>query len=258
MRLVVIQLGGIIAVANIVFGDVHGHLQRILDLIHSVFKGSGTTVWQLMRLASIGINGSAGITQLSDQLNELVRVSLECVIVIIDKDGIRPALVGHLESLDDPVIARHAVTSQRILIGSRGMARNSLVHHVYHLQVSILPPDSIHPFGISLQLVFLRQVVHPLGILRSPRQGVELERESMIFGIFVDTVTVSPVETVTGCTFYLVPFRLVFRSNLVPQRIERLVTIVYLPLSGDIAQELIGVCRQLSLHADSHQDYHYH
>jgi hypothetical protein len=66
---------------------------------------------QVVTLATVGVDGSTGIAQGANEVNKLVGVPLEGVVVIIDEDGIRLTLMGHLEGLDNPVIARLAVTA---------------------------------------------------------------------------------------------------------------------------------------------------
>ena len=88
-----------------------------------------------MRLTAIGINRRSSIAQGTDKLNILIRIPLEGIEVVIDKDGIRVALISQLKGLDQPVIARFATTSKSRLdvLGVILMSLNGLIHHVNHV-----------------------------------------------------------------------------------------------------------------------------
>ena len=64
-----------------------------------------------MRLVTVGINRGTGIAYSLYQFAVFCDIPPYGVVVVIDKDGIGEALVGHLESLDQPVVARLAGTA---------------------------------------------------------------------------------------------------------------------------------------------------
>ena len=109
-----------------------------------------------MALTPVGIDRGTRITNCLDEVDEQIGVPLERVVVVIDQNGIRPALMGHLEGLDDPVVARLAVAAEGCLIGGRGMTADSLVHHVDHGQVRIVLLGFVHPLHDGLILLFRR------------------------------------------------------------------------------------------------------
>ena len=109
-----------------------------------------------MALTTIGIDRGTRIADGTHEVDELIGVPLERVIVVVNEDGIRPALMRHLESLDDPVVARLAVAAEGCLIGGRGMTADSLVHHVDHGQVRIVLLGFVHPLHDGLILLFRR------------------------------------------------------------------------------------------------------
>ena len=209
-QLVVIALRG-----DIVFGDVHRHLQGILNLLHRSLEGAGAAATQIVRLTTVGIDGCSSIANGLDEGDKLVRVPLECVVVVVDQNGIRPTLVSHLEGLDNPVVARLAIATQGSLIGGRGMTAHSLVHHVDHRKVGIVLLRLVHPLLDGFVLLLRREVVHPVRILRSPHEGVELEGESVLLGIVGSHVGSPPVVFAT-CTLHTLPFRGILVGHLVP------------------------------------------
>ena len=91
-----------------------------------------------MALASVGIDGRTGVTKGSHEVDVLVDLPLEGVVVVIYEDGIRPALMGHLKSLDDPVETCCSVTTQSGLVGSGLVAGYRLVDHIDNLKIGIM------------------------------------------------------------------------------------------------------------------------
>ena len=81
---------------------------------------------------------------------------------------------------------------------------------------------------------------------------MELKRKIMLLGIVVGCITL-PVETAPGTSFNRFPFRLVLRSDLVPEGIERLFAIINIVTSGDVAKEFVGIRRQLCMYVHSEQ-----
>ena len=155
--------------------------------------------------------------------------------------------MGHLEGLDDPVVASLAITAQGTTIGSRLVTSDGLVDNVDHLQVGIALAGSVHPLLDGFQLLGLRETVHPAGILCTPHQAVELHGEIVLLGVVVNAIAVAPVEAAASTTLDGTPFGLVFGRDLVPERVVLLFAIVNLIACCDVAQKLIGVCRQLSI-----------
>ena len=109
-----------------------------------------------MTLTAIGVDRGTRITDGTDEVDELIGVPLERVVVVIDQNGIRPALMGHLEGLDDPVVACLSVTAEGCLIGGRGMTADSLIHHIDHGQVRIVFLHFVHPLHDGLILLLYR------------------------------------------------------------------------------------------------------
>ena len=64
--------------------------------------------------------------------------------------------MGHLEGLDDPVVACLAVAAEGCLIGGRGMTADSLIHHIDHGQVGIVFLHFVHPLHDGLILLLYR------------------------------------------------------------------------------------------------------
>ena len=124
------------------------------------------------------------------------------------------------------------------------MTADSLVHHVDHLQVGIVLLGFIHPLLDGLVLLFCGEVVHPTGILRSPYEGVELERKTMFLRILVCFVGTSPIVGAVPVSFHTLPFCSVLRRHLVPVvgKDETVGVHVAVPSCCDVTQELVGVC----------------
>ena len=119
-----------------------------MDLLHRLLEITQTTVRQVVRLTAVGINRSACITNRLDEVDKLVRIPLEGVEVVIDQNGIWPALVRHLEGLDDPVVARLTTATEGFL-DIRGlwlMTIDGLVDNIDHGEIRIMFLGSIHPF----------------------------------------------------------------------------------------------------------------
>ena len=75
---------------------------------------------------------------------------------------------------------------------------------------------------------------------------MKLERELVAAGIVVRPVTARPVEGIV-CSLNGSPFGFILTSNLIPQRAEFLITIIYVVRCRDIAEKLVRVGRQLGV-----------
>ena len=142
---VALQLQVVVGGTNVVFGAVHGHLEGILYLRHGRLELGQLHVGEVMRLASVGVDGGAGVAQGAHQVDKLLFLPAKGVVVVVDEYGIGPPLMGHLKGLDNPVVAGDAVTTEGGLVGCRLMARDSLVHHIDERQVGIAFLHGVHP-----------------------------------------------------------------------------------------------------------------
>ena len=145
--LVLICLLRVVGNVDIQLRDVHRHFQRILLLLECVLQFGCADIIHIVRLVSVGIDGSTGITYGLYQRDVVVDVPPDGVVVVVDEDGIGEALVGHFEGLDQPVVARLAAATdggldQRV---SRLVHADSLVDNVDEGQRGILLPDGIEP-----------------------------------------------------------------------------------------------------------------
>ena len=242
---VALQLFVVVLLADVIFGAVHGELQLVVQVFHGRAELAGSHVVEVVRLATVGIDGRSGVAHGAHQFDELFLLPLEGVVVVVDEDGVGPALVGHLESLHNPVVARHAIAAECILVGGGCMADNGFVHHVDHLQVGIALLDGIHPLDNGLVLLGGGEVVHPSGVLGAPNECVELEGDAVFLGVVVGIVASPPVELSAAVALDGLPLRLVLGCDLVPQVGILDVGVVDFTAGGDVAQELVGVRRQL-------------
>ena len=114
--------------------DEHGHLEGVLLLLHSILQVADADVRHVVRLVAVGVDGRSCIAKCADELDVVVKIPSERVVVVIDENGIWPALIGHLEGFDEPVVARLATTAQTLL--HHGIAvlvhADGLVYHVDH------------------------------------------------------------------------------------------------------------------------------
>ena len=228
----------IIRITDVILCNIHRNLQCILDLRHHGLETALTQSLEFMRLTAIGINRCTGIAQGADKFDKLVRVPLERVEVVINQDGIRPTLVRHLESLDNPVVACLAISSQgfthQVTIGL--MPVDSLVDHINHFQIRILFLNRIHPLLNSLVFLCCRESLQPFRILRSPDQTMELKWETFLLGIVIGGVCTTPVIRVTRALDGA-PLGTILRSHLIPiVRIDESIIIhTTRPVGGDIS-----------------------
>ena len=203
-----------------------------------------------MRLVSVGINRCSGIAQGLHQVDVLINVILDRVVVVVNQDGIRPALVGHLKGFDKPVVARLATTAQGLLHHgvTRLMGTHRLVHHVNHRQGVVMFLGMVEPIGEGSEALPCRQRLQPTGILGTPHQCMELVGEVMLLGIVEGIVGSSPVE-VTSATFHRRPFRLVLTGDLVPKGIKlwHAATGIHIIAGGNVTQELVRIGTQLGM-----------
>ena len=195
-----------------------------------------------MALATVGIDGGSGIAQGFHQVDVLVGVPLEGVEVVVDEDGIGPAFVGQLKSLDEPVVARHTRSAQGLYkIRCTGLvSRDGLVDHVDEFEVGIVLLHLVHPLHNLLVALLGRLAFQPLGVLGTPDQGMKLEGEVVVLGVVVGIVRTTPVEGVV-VAFYRGPLRLVLTGNLIPQGVVLLVAVIYVVTRGDVTQKLVGI-----------------
>ena len=75
------------------------------------------------------------------------------------------------------------------------MRTYGLIHYVNHFKVGVVSVSFIHPCDNGIIAVCYRQAaVEPaVGILGSPYKGVELEQDSVVFGVVVCVIGSSPV-----------------------------------------------------------------
>ncbi len=111
MFLVALFLKFIICCTDIILCTVHRHLQRILDLGLCGLELVEVTVGQVVRLTAVGVDWCTGVAKGTDEVDILVSIPLEGVVVIVDEDGIRKALVSQFEGFDEPVVARLTSTA---------------------------------------------------------------------------------------------------------------------------------------------------
>ena len=186
--------------------DEHRHLQFVLLSLQCAAKLRCTDTAQFVRLIAVGIDRRSRITQSLHQCDVVVYIITDRVIVIVNQNSIRPALIGHLECLDKPVIARLAATAKSLL--HHGVAwlvvANSLIHHVNHWQRVELLLCIVKPIGKGSKTLLCRQTFQPVRILSSPHQSVELVGEVVVLGIGECVFSATPVERATS-TFYRGP-----------------------------------------------------
>ena len=183
LLLIALSLQVVVVGTDVILRRVHRHLQSILNLVHRRLEIIDAHIGQVMALAAVGIDGRASITDGADEVDKLRLLPAERVEVIIDEDGVRPTLVGHLEGLDNPVVARLALAAQGSAVRGGRMAGDGFVHHVDDFQVGIVLLDGVEildDFGI---LFARREIVHPSRVLSAPYQRVVLEDEPMLLGI---------------------------------------------------------------------------
>ena len=101
----------------------------------------------------------------------------------------------HLESLDNPVVARLAVAAQGLTkqVGVGLMAIDGLVDDIDDFQVGIFFLDGVHPLDNGFITLLRGEILDPTGVLRTPYQAMELEGESFLLGIVEGGVGPSPV-----------------------------------------------------------------
>ena len=109
--LILCLLLSIVGLVNIQLGDEHGHQQRILLFLQCIFQIVFADVSNIVRLVTVGINRCSCITQSSYQGDVVIDIPLDRVVVVIDENSIRPALISHLEGLDEPVVTSLTTTS---------------------------------------------------------------------------------------------------------------------------------------------------
>ena len=239
----------VVGLVDIQLGDVHGHLQRVLLLLQHVRQFVGADVAHVVRLVAVGVDGRACIAQRLHQGDVVVHVPPQRVVVVVDQYGIGPALVGHVEGFDEPVVARLAASAQRLL--HHGVAllvhAHGLVHHVNHGQRLVLGLRVVEPVGEGGEALPCRQALQPARILGAPHQGVELVGEVVLLGV-VEGPVAAPVKAASGALDGR-PFRLVLAGDLVPERVVRrhASACFHISSGGDVAKELVGVRRQLCL-----------
>ena len=246
--LVLCLLLGVVFNVYIQFGDEHGHLQGILLLFQHALQFGVTDAAQFVRLVAVGVDRGTGIAQSLHQIDVFVNVISDRVVVVVNQNGIRPTLMGHVEGLDEPVVARLAATAQRLL--HHGVAilvhAHSLVHHVDHGQCVELGLCMVEPVGDCCKTLVWRQVRQPAGILCAPHQRMEFMGKVVLLGIVEGILCSSPVED-AAISFYRSPLRFVLTGNLVPKRIvsRNFAACLHIASGGDVAQELVGIARQL-------------
>ena len=197
-----------------------------------------------MRLAAIGINRCPGIAQGAYKFDITVRIPLEGVVVVINQDGVRPALTCHIKRPNQPVVTCLSATAERLLHHRIALlvSADGLIHHINHRQCRVFLLDSIKPLHDGCVAVLDGHAgAEPVGILCSPYQRMELVGEFVLLSIIEGFVT-TPVET-SFVALHRAPFRLVLAGNLVPEFVVLLYSAsgIHIIPGGDVAQEFVGV-----------------
>ena len=197
-----------------------------------------------MRLVAIGINRCTGITQGLNQCNIVINIPLDRVVVIINQNSIRPALIGHLKGLDQPVVASLTATTECLLHHRITLLvhTNSFVDYINHGQRLVLGFRMIEPIGHSRKALSCRQVFQPAWILGTPYQSVKLVGKVVLLSIVESIIGSIPVE-VASASFYRRPLRLILTGYLIPECIIlwNATTWLYLSSGSDVTQKLVRV-----------------
>ena len=143
------------------FCNKHGHLQFGLLSIQRSLQVVRAYVSYSVRLVTIGINRCSGITQRTYQINIVVNIILDGVVVVVNQDSIRPALVGHIKGLDQPVVACLTATTQGFLHHRITLLVHThcLVHHINHRQGIVMFLSVVKPIGESSKAIAWRQAL---------------------------------------------------------------------------------------------------
>ena len=145
--LVLSFLLGIVGNVNIQLRDEHRHLQCVLLTFQGVRQVCGAHASHRMRLVAVGINRCSGIAKGANEVEVIVYVILDRVVVVVNQNGIRPTLVGHVKCLNEPVVARFATAAQGLLHHGVTLLVHThcLVHHVNHGQCLVMLLGMVEP-----------------------------------------------------------------------------------------------------------------
>ena len=213
---------------DIVFGNEERHrfalgiLDAILDLVQGALEIVGVHVGQVMSLLTVRIDRSPLLDELVHEVDTFVNLPPERVIVIIDKDSLRPTFARHLEcSRHEFVVAVIATESRNNIIVSaiNGMVAatrlDGFIHHVDHFEIGVMGGNGVEPCGNRL-LGFVRaKAIEPVRVLGAPHKSVELELATILFCPVIASIAARPIVT-TARAFDGRPLAFVFGGNLVP------------------------------------------
>lgn len=143
------------------FSNIFWGIFTLLSTRHGGLEVGDVHIREVVRLAAVGVDGGTSVDERLHQGDELVALPLEGVVVVVDEDGVRPALMGQFESLDDPVVACDALAAQRLAVGGGLMAGHSLVDHVDERKVGVALLDGVKPLYDGLVLLLRGEAVHP-------------------------------------------------------------------------------------------------
>ena len=235
--LIALLLGLVIIRTDIVFGNEHRRLRFLPDFIKDALQGieaqasaatTGTTGaaalgHHVVGLEAIGIDRSAIFLDGLDKLNTFVLLPLNGIVIIVNKDCIRPTFTSHLECRGHEGIVTVVVATEsldNLGVGIAGVVlvvsgTDGFVHHVNHFEVGEFLLDSVKPVRNSLFGVVGAEVAQPVRVLRAPHESVELEVATILLGPVIGSLTATEVAIATSA-FDRLPLTFVFGGNLVP------------------------------------------
>ena len=212
--------------ADIIFGDEQRNADSVVDFFERGLEVGDIHIGQIVRLLSVRIHRSASLPDLVDEGDTFIDLPLEGVVIVVNKDSLRPAFARHLKGSRHKcvIIIVSAQSLPDLGLFVAGMIRvrssaNRLIHHVDHFEIRKIRLYSIEPSSNGRFRIRSAQVGKPVRVLGAPNQGVELEMSPVVLGPIVSILATFKV-VVSSRTFDGAPFAFIFSRDLIPVRAE--------------------------------------
>ena len=226
---VALFLKSVVLVSDIVLRNVYGKARLFVSFVKRAFESGRTQAIMatplrscFVELHSEGIDRSSLLLDFLEKVYSLLLLPLDCIVVVVNQDGFRPAFTGHFKSSDHEFVFAAIATEsidKVVAPAKTGMISvvdfDSLIDHFNHFEIGVMFLNCIEPIcNCFLGFVNIK-TVQPCGIVGPPQQRAERKMCMILLCPVVGIVAICPIVLATRF-FDIVPNTLRLGGNLVP------------------------------------------
>ena len=222
-------LKSVVLVSDIVLRNVYGKAGLFVSFVKCAFEyGSIQTIMaaslnhSFVELHSEGIDGRTLLHDFLEKVYSLLLLPLDCIVVVVNQDGLRPAFTGHFKSSDHEfvVAAIAAECFNKVVAPAKTgvivvAIFDGFVYHFDHFEVRVMFLNGIEPICNCFIGFVNIKTVQPCGIVGAPQKSAERKMCMILLCPVVGIVAIRPIVLATRF-FDIVPNTLRLGGNLVP------------------------------------------